>query len=71
MGWLKVTYILNVLVDLEHALAAVFRGPGEVFLLGIIAIRFVLINLDVLGLEFNFVYLQWLDRVLLHHIWLK
>jgi hypothetical protein len=66
-----VTYILNVLVDLEHALAAVFGGPGEVFLIGIVAIRLVLINLDVLGLELNFVYLQRLDRVFIHHICLK
>jgi hypothetical protein len=46
------------LVDLEHALAAVLGGPGEVFLLGVVTVVLVLVNLDVLGLDLNFVDLN-------------
>ena len=57
------TYILNVLVDLLHARLAALLVPGEELellnlLLGeVITRRFVIIDSDILSLEFNLVHL--------------
>ena len=56
------TYILDVLVDLDHALLAGLSVPGhhldEALGLLVVALRLLGVNLDFASVEFDFVHLR-------------